>query len=406
MGSIGETHPDNLAIQVELDELNAAAQQYLNGSNAPIGQDARLDLSARAARLSQSIRGPGATAWGQMENMAHMGAMRALIEVGVFRTIPKGGKSMKAQEIADKTGIQKKLLVRLMRAVTPLGPFREVGEEEYAHTRFSEEWIDSPVASLFMLCADEFLEPLVRSHEFLQKDGWQDKVTTRHNPFSFTHDCEGTSMFEWMSARPKLVERFNHSMMAGDGAQLMIDMYPFAKELAGDAEDGRATLVDVGGGRGHILRQLRDLVPELPGRYILQDIPAVVGECDKSLEADGFEAMAHDFFQPQPVKGAVAYYIRRVLHDWPDEPEAKLILQNIAHAMDREKSRLLISEIIVPGTNAGMLTSWLDLAMFTLGGIQRTENNWAHLLDSAGLKIVKIWRAPGTPVGVIEARLK
>lgn len=38
-----------------------------------------------------------------------------------------------------------------MRAVTPLGPFREVGEEEYAHTRFSEEWVDSPIASLFML---------------------------------------------------------------------------------------------------------------------------------------------------------------------------------------------------------------------------------------------------------------
>lgn len=74
--------------------------------------------------------------------------------------------------------------------------------------------------------------------------------------------------------------------------------------------------------------------------------------------------------------------------------------------MDREKSRVLISEIVVPGVNAGMLTSWLDLGMLTLGGIQRTEKDWAHLLDSAGLKIVKIWRAPGTPVGAIEARLK
>lgn len=102
----------------------------------------------------------------------------------------------------------------------------------------------------------------------------------------------------------------------------------------------------------------------------------------------------------------MAYYIRRVLHDWPDEPEAKLILQSVAQAMDREKSRVLITEMVVPGVNAGMLTSWLDLAMFTLGGTQRTEKDWTRLLDSAGLKIVKIWRAPGTPVGTIEARLK
>lgn len=145
--------------------------------------------------------------------------------------------------------------------------------------------------------------PLVRLHEFLGQDGWQDKITNRHNPFSFTHGCEGTSMFEWMSARPHLVERFNHSMMAGDGAQLTIDMYPFAKELANDAEDGGATVVDIGGGRGHILRQIRDLAPELQGKFILQDIPACIEECGKDLEADGFEAMAHDFFQPQPVKG-------------------------------------------------------------------------------------------------------
>lgn len=62
-------HPDNLAIQAELNQLNAAAQQYLKDADAPLGQDARFDLSAKAARLAQSIRGPGATAWGQMENV-------------------------------------------------------------------------------------------------------------------------------------------------------------------------------------------------------------------------------------------------------------------------------------------------------------------------------------------------
>ncbi|KAG6354382.1 hypothetical protein INS49_004399 [Diaporthe citri] len=31
------------------------------------------------------------------------------------------------------------------------------------------------------------------------------------------------------------------------------------------------------------------------------------------------ELQVHDFFTPQPVKGARAYFTRSVLHDWPDE---------------------------------------------------------------------------------------
>lgn len=69
MGNIGEIHPDNLAIQAELDQLNAMAQQYLKGTEAPIDQEARFNLSTRASLLAQSIRGPAATAWGQMENV-------------------------------------------------------------------------------------------------------------------------------------------------------------------------------------------------------------------------------------------------------------------------------------------------------------------------------------------------
>lgn len=42
--------------------------------------------------------------------MANMGAMRALLEAGVFRVIPNGGQSMTAQEISDKTGVQKQLI--------------------------------------------------------------------------------------------------------------------------------------------------------------------------------------------------------------------------------------------------------------------------------------------------------
>lgn len=98
--------------------------------------------------------------------------------------------------------------------------------------------------------------------------------------------------------------------------------------------------------------------------------------------------------------------MRRIFHDWPDEPEGKQILENLAAVMDPEKSRVLIAEFIVPEVGASMHPAWMDQTMLTFGGMERTERDFAHLLDISGLELVTIWRAPGVPVGVVEGRLK
>jgi hypothetical protein len=41
----------------------------------------------------------------------------------------------------------------------------------------------------------------------------------------------------------------------------------------------------------------------------------------------------HDFFKPQPVKNASVYFLRSIIHDWPDA-EAKKILKNLREAAD------------------------------------------------------------------------
>lgn len=46
-----------------------------------------------------------------------------------------------------------------MRAVTPLGPFHEVGEEEYAHTPFSEAYLTADIAGCFpVMCVSNAIE--------------------------------------------------------------------------------------------------------------------------------------------------------------------------------------------------------------------------------------------------------
>ena len=55
---------------------------------------------------------------------------------------------------------------------------------------------------------------------------------------------------------------------------------------------------------------------------------------------------AHDFFQPQPVKGAAVYFLRFVIQDWPDA-ECIKILKRIREAAS-PSSRLILFEISIP----------------------------------------------------------
>ena len=270
---------------------------------------------------------------------------------------------------------------------------------------------------------DDYLPAVLRNHEFLSQNGWKNNIAVRHNPYTMVNNCEGKTIFEHLADDPKRLTRFNEAMMAADSGLVTVGLYPFQEELGSLATDDSVTMVDVGGGRGHVIRQIKGSVPNLKGKFILQDRPPVIEDNGKEIEAHRIEAMPHDFFNPQPVKGrfptrrqvtqvltylpgALVYYIRRCFHDWPDEPESRQILENLAASMDRERSRILITEFIVPEVGSNMSLAWLDQTMMAFGGVERTEKDWARLLDISGLKLVKVWKAPGVPVGVVEARLK
>lgn len=55
---------------------------------------------------------------------------------------------------------------------------------------------------------------------------------------------------------------------------------------------------------------------------------------------------AHDFFQPQPVRGASAYLLKSIIHDWSD-PYATQILTRIREAAS-PNSKLLVIDRILP----------------------------------------------------------
>ena len=182
-------------------------------------------------------------------------------------------------------------------------------------------------------------------------------------------------------------------------------------------------LVDIGGNQGHDLIKLKAKYPDLQGRFVVQDLPAVVAKA--TFNNTSISAMEHDFFGPQPIKrtyshcllnlkprcwltiiiDAHAYHFRAIFHDWPDA-KCIQILKQTACAMKPGFSKLLISEFVLADTETALFPASLDLQMMGLhAGMERTERQWRALLGEAGLEVVRIWRKAVGEESVIEAKL-
>ena len=87
-----------------------------------------------------------------------------------------------------------------------------------------------------------------------------------------------------------------------EGRSSWMDIFPVKEKLGTDARDDQAAImfVDIGGGMGHEAVALKKRFPDLPGRFVVQDLPEMVS--GQNLDAE-IEFMAHDFFTPQPLKG-------------------------------------------------------------------------------------------------------
>ena len=106
------------------------------------------------------------------------------------------------------------------------------------------------------------------------------------------------------------------------------------------------------------------------------------------------------------LQGAKYYFMRNILHDWPDKPCQK-ILSNVAKAMTKGHSKILIEDMVLPDAGADWIGASSDLLMLMmLDGAERTTHHWESIIGSAGMKINKIWRGPPTQEAIIEVEFK
>ena len=141
-------------------------------------------------------------------------------------------------------------------------------------------------------------------------------------------------------------------------------------------------IADAGGGQGTLLENLLRHYSHLKG--ILLERKSVIDQLRSSNPS--FILQEFDLFKTWPVK-ADAFFLSRVLHDWNDE-ESVVILKEARKALHPKGAIYIIERIIDPHTCDGGL---LDLNMFVIaGGSERTKDEFAQLMQKAGLSITKI----------------
>ena len=206
----------------------------------------------------------------------------------------------------------------------------------------------------------------------------------------------GTDFFGYAAENPEWGRTFDEAMteVTGETATAVLAAYSF---------DGLRRIVDVGGGRGHLLAALLSAYPEATG--VLFDLPHVVADTPDTISAAGLvdrcDVVAGDFFDSVP-EGGDAYVLSWIIHDWDDE-DATAILANCRRAM-RDHGRLLLVEALRPtsGESGFDFATALDLVMLVaLGGRERTESEYARLLADAGFTFMRVVPT-ASPMSVIE----
>ncbi|KAJ6036486.1 hypothetical protein N7540_000765 [Penicillium herquei] len=318
-------------------------------------------------------------------------ALRLGVDLKLFDAIAaKAGHSnglVSLDELVEATGGEASIVARIMRFLAAIFVVNEVDQGLYAPTPFSAALVSSSPLSAVLIHSTHFLSVLAKLPEYFSINGWKSPDDAFNGPFQVAIDSP--HYFEFLSSNAYYGEAFNTTMAMSfrRRGQDWFEFFPIADRLRVPSDDD-PLIVDIGGSRGEDLKKFKAQFPALPGKLILQDLPAVL-QGAHDLPA-GIEAQKHDFFHEQPVKNAKVYFMRTVLHDWPDKQAAQ-ILERIREAMGPD-SILLISESMLPESGVLLPSVLSDMQMMgSFASLERTEAQWRTLLERAGFELVYTW---------------
>jgi SAM-dependent methyltransferase len=310
-------------------------------------------------------------------------ALGTFAQLGVADHLADGPRTV--AELAEATATHAPFLHRVLRLLTTRGVLGQDG-----HGRFYLTPRGEPLRSESPLSVRRAITTI--TSPLIWRPAGEMVTSVREGEPVFDR-VFGASFFEHVARDPELAAAF-HSGMAS-----ISDVYDLivAEQLNLPPE---GTVVDVGGGYGGLL--LRILLRHEGLRGVLFDQQHVLdGHMLGALDADErWEVAAGDFFTEVPA-GAEVYVLKGVLHDWSDE-QCVTILRNCRRAM-APGGRVLISEIVIEPGGESRFGKTMDVFMMgILPGRERTEAEFAALLNAAGLRLGRVVPTK-TPASIIEA---
>src|SRR5712691_3085249 len=311
-------------------------------------------------------------------------AIYVAAKLGMADLLKDGPQSCVA--IAASTGSDTLSLFRLMRALSSVGIFSQLGRDRFALSRLAESLQTEVHGSLRAMVIT------IGEIHYQACGNLVHSVQTGSPAFNHVF---GASLFDYLRQNGDAADAFNQGManVSSMLAYAVLMAYDFA---------GISSIVDIGGGQGKLLEKILQFNPDLSGTVF--DTASTIERTTQQLGNNAWgrrcSYVTGDFFTSVP-QGADAYLLCGVIHDW-DDSHATTILRNCRRAMTKN-SRVLLVDMTVPDAASASFSKLLDLNMLVMnGGQERTKAEFCALLEAADYKVTRIVPTMA-PQSVIEA---
>lgn len=285
-----------------------------------------------------------------------------------------------ADDLARATETNAAALARVMRLLATAGVFEVLGDGKFRLTEVGQMLrsdVPGSMRALVMLFTGAGIQDNWNALEYCVRTG--EPAIRRTSP--------DADPFTEMAKDPEAAALFDEAMatFAPQTSAAVAAAYNFSPF---------GTIADIGGGNGSLLIGILKANPTLRG--IVFDQPHVAERAKQQIGAAGMadrcQVVAGSFFD-DVAKGADAYLLKHIIHDWNDE-QATTILKNCRAAMPA-KGKLLLLEGVYPAridqspACRGATSTDVNMLVST-GGRQRSEAEFRDLYAASGFRLTRI----------------
>ncbi len=302
-------------------------------------------------------------------------ALHVATELGVADQLGDG--PVPVAVVAAQVGAQADPLARILRLLASRGIFALEGGLADGTVRHT------PASRLLAASHPQSLRPMILNTA--EQVSWRLPEHMLHMVKTGEPAMADGSMWSRLEVTPERARLFDAAMMAKAHIQIhsVLETQDFS---------GFGTVVDIGGGKGHLLRAILERYPAVKG--VLFDRPDVVASAAAGGDAGGrLSFVGGDFFADVP-SGDLTI-LMDILHDWTDAQSLD-ILRTVRRSA-KPGAALMLVELEVEADGGRDLGKLIDVVMMTIfDGRQRSKAQFGPLLASAGFQLTS---ATPTPSG-------